>query len=158
MKPVRNEIRVHSVYKIWKEDTTGETQASEKTVQNLFSEDRVCECNGFMRLGAMKVTSDSTKTRNLIRRPNISYVRTLHCTSRPSKWQSWFPFEEVPGSISGSETGYIEHLVFFQLPLATFGMLPPIRARPLDVTTLPTYWSFQHMTCIQVFLNNLQRC
>lgn len=53
------------------------------------------------------------KTRNLIRWPNISYVRTLHCTSQPIKWQSWFPFEEVPGSISGPETGYIERLVFF---------------------------------------------
>jgi hypothetical protein len=44
---------------------------------------------------------------------HASYVRTLHCTSRQSKWQSWFPFEEVPGSISGPETGYTERLVFY---------------------------------------------
>jgi len=57
-----------------------------KCVQNLFSEDRACECTGFTRLSALKVKSESTKDQKPDSLAKYQHVRTLHRTSRASKW------------------------------------------------------------------------
>lgn len=53
-------------YKIWKEDTTGEKPASEKTVQNLFSEDRYVSAVDSVHWRWRQIRQ---KTRNPIRWP-----------------------------------------------------------------------------------------